>query len=355
MNRLRVEGTASHLRSLLRRCESLIQLTEPFIDRWSWRESDVAAIARNFLRTVFISPIRKSTGREMRPVTWERNFRCCRLPSRSSTKSPGCTNGSDAWKRFCFLRHRCRFFICWCDASSTRAVAVWALVFYSFAPLSIAASRAFMPDLPSLTLSLAGLYFFLRWCDDGKEADWLVRGICVLSSRHSLIKGTSAIIGLPLLYLGWQRAESHSLGKYAFWILRRHCACPAAIWYWHAHQIAAIIIRITSLAPAVSPSCILSLVCRNFPARLHRNADATCIVAGARRRPYRSTRKIRAPFSLVASRHDSFSSSVVGYGNRHPWYQLPLVPIAAGLRRCRLQRDPDRESICNSLGKFSPW
>src|SRR6266705_5000232 len=26
----------------------LIQLTEPFIDPWSWRQSDVAAIARNF-------------------------------------------------------------------------------------------------------------------------------------------------------------------------------------------------------------------------------------------------------------------------------------------------------------------
>ena len=31
----------------------VIAITQPFIDNWSWRESDVAAIARNFLENGF--------------------------------------------------------------------------------------------------------------------------------------------------------------------------------------------------------------------------------------------------------------------------------------------------------------
>ena len=46
------------------------------------------------------------------------------------------------------------------------SIALWALFFYSFAPLNIAASRAFIPDVPSLCLSLVGLYFF---CDGSRR------------------------------------------------------------------------------------------------------------------------------------------------------------------------------------------
>jgi hypothetical protein len=34
---------------------------------------------------------------------------------------------------------------------------------------------------------------------------------------------------------------------------------------------------------------------------------------------------------------------VVGYGNRHPWYQLPLVPIAAAFAGCSMMR------LCSTL------
>jgi hypothetical protein len=37
----------------------LILVNEPYVDHWSWRQSDVAAIARIFLQTDFVSAIRK--------------------------------------------------------------------------------------------------------------------------------------------------------------------------------------------------------------------------------------------------------------------------------------------------------
>jgi 4-amino-4-deoxy-L-arabinose transferase-like glycosyltransferase len=46
--------------------------------------------------------------------------------------------------------------------------AVWATFFFSFGPLNLFAGREFMPDVPSLSLSIVGLYFYLRWVRSGR-------------------------------------------------------------------------------------------------------------------------------------------------------------------------------------------
>src|SRR5436190_346957 len=77
--------------------------------------------------------------------------------------------------------------------------AIWATFFYAFAPLSIAASRAFMPDMPSLSLAIMGSYFFLRWIEEDRFR-WLIFS-AALVSLSLLVKLPMAIIGVPLLYL----------------------------------------------------------------------------------------------------------------------------------------------------------
>jgi 4-amino-4-deoxy-L-arabinose transferase-like glycosyltransferase len=81
--------------------------------------------------------------------------------------------------------------------------ATWATFFYSFAPLNIFAGRSFMPDVPSLSLALIGLYFFLRWIDNGR----LHRLFGLLSRFYwRCLSGLpTAIIGASLLFLVWQK------------------------------------------------------------------------------------------------------------------------------------------------------
>src|SRR5204862_2692783 len=84
--------------------------------------------------------------------------------------------------------------------------AVWALFFYSFAPLGIMAGRCFMPDMPSLALSIIGLYFFQRWVDQSERArstSLIASAFCI--SLSILIKLPSIIIGAPLACLAFQR------------------------------------------------------------------------------------------------------------------------------------------------------
>jgi hypothetical protein len=52
------------------------------------------------------------------------------------------------------------------DASS----ALIAMGIYTLTPLSIFASRSFMPDMASLSLSITALYLFVRWLDRAPDA-----------------------------------------------------------------------------------------------------------------------------------------------------------------------------------------
>ena len=130
--------------------------------------------------------------------------------------------------------------------------ALWATLFYAFAPLSIVASRAFMPDVPSLSLAIIGIYFFLRWIEE-ERFPWLILS-ALLASLALLIKVPMAIIGAPLFYLaaaaydrrksleaedGGHRPPLQDLfTRWELWFFAAIALVPSAIWYWHAYRIA---------------------------------------------------------------------------------------------------------------------
>src|SRR5207247_5109845 len=112
------------------------------------------------------------------------------------------------------------------------------LLFYSFAPLNIIAARSFMPDSPSLGLSLAGLYFFLRALE---EDEWKYSiAASMFTALALLVKLPSAVIGAPLLYLAWRRHRTTLLKQGKLWAFSAVVLVPSAIWYLHAHRIAEV-------------------------------------------------------------------------------------------------------------------
>src|SRR2546429_1110284 len=56
-----------------------------------------------------------------------------------------------------------------------------------------------MPDVPSLSLAIVGLYLFLRWIEDRESVSFFLAAITV--SLSILIKVTSIVIFAPVLYL----------------------------------------------------------------------------------------------------------------------------------------------------------
>jgi hypothetical protein len=198
-----------------------------------------------------------------------------------------------------------------------------------------------MPDVPSLSFAIVGMYFFLRWVEDGKSASFFVAAIAI--SLSFLIKITSIIIVAPLVYLAV--AEGGDLGsgersdaegsrgqrpRLQVILFAAIALLPSAIWYWHAHQIAEQFyphhffgaggIRIESFS-WYWHIAQQTLLCSLTPA-LSAMALVGLFVPQSRDRRY--TRLFHWWLAAMI-----VFIIIVGYGNRHRWYQLPLVPIAA--------------------------
>ncbi|MEY2561990.1 MAG: hypothetical protein QOH88_183 [Verrucomicrobiota bacterium] len=177
----------------------LIQIDQPFIDPWSWRQSDVAAIARNFLENGFhfSRPQIDWAGNERGYVGTE--FPILPFVAALLYRSVGVQEWIGRIQGVLLFVAALPFFFLLVRRIFGEVVATWATFFYAFAPLSVVASRAFMPDVPSLSLAIAGIYFFLRWLEEENRRALI--GSALLISLALLIKLPTALIGAPLLYL----------------------------------------------------------------------------------------------------------------------------------------------------------
>jgi 4-amino-4-deoxy-L-arabinose transferase-like glycosyltransferase len=341
----------------------LILINQPYVDHWSWRQSDVAGIARNFYDGGFrfAYPQIDWAGNATGYVGTE--FPILPFVAAICYKFAGIHEWIGRSQAVILFAVSLPFFFLLVREIFGSTAAVWATFFFSFTPLNIFAGRSFMPDVPSLSLAIIGLYFFLRWTHDQKWTPFFAAAIAI--SLSILIKVTSIVIAAPLLYLAVaavcdrrrnkERRFSKPLGRSAaFARLRRaegergplnfgaHRAplqliafvaialLPSAIWYWHAYQIAQRFyphhffgaggIRIesfswywhvvwqtavSSLTPVLAITALVGLFVPQSRDRKYSRLFHWWLVA--------------VILFIVA----------IGYGNRHRWYQLPMVPITA--------------------------
>jgi 4-amino-4-deoxy-L-arabinose transferase-like glycosyltransferase len=346
----------------------LVLFNQPYVDYWSWRQNDVAAIARNFLQNGFRFgyPQIDWAGNGAGYVGTE--FPILPFIAAVCYKFAGVHEWVGRIQAVILFAVSLPFFFLLVREVFGSTAAVWASFFYCFTPINVFAGRSFMPDVPSLTFAIVGLYFFLRWVEHGtllwefsgfesrrsnigQHVRWAYRlqGYVLLLvatiaiSLSLLIKITSIVILAPILYL--VVAEGVDLRSDRRWdgqgdrghrrwlqliIFAAMTLAPSAIWYWHAYQIARKFyphhffgaggIRIESfswywhIAQQTLVSSLTPLL--SFVALLG------LFVPQSRDRRYSRLFHwwLAAMIIFVI---------IVGYGNRHRWYQLPLVPIAA--------------------------
>jgi len=322
----------------------LIGIDQPFIDPWSWRQSDVAAIARNFLENGFHFTWPQIDWAGNQPGYVGTEFPILPFMAALIYRSAGVQEWIGRIQGVLLFVAALPFFFGLVRRIFGEVVAGWATFFYAFAPLSVVASRAFMPDVPSLSLAVVGLYFFLRWAEEDRFR-WLVWS-AILVSLALLIKMPTAIIGVPLFYLALRAKKKNEDGgletaapwteifaRWETWFFAAVTLVPSALWYWHAHRIAMQFypyhffgaggFRIMNLGwywELVRQTAFSSLTLALFALAL---LGALVVPRGKQTRLFH--------WWLVAMLLFIF---VAGYGNRHQWYQLPLVPIAAVFAGC---------------------
>src|SRR5437868_1570586 len=177
----------------------LILIDQPYVDHWSWRQSDVATIARNFFESGFRFgyPQIDWAGGSGGYVGTE--FPILPFLAAICYKFAGIHEWIGRSQSVIFFAISLPFFFSLVREIFDGTPAIWAAFFYAFAPLNIFAGRSFMPDVPSLSLGIVGLYFFLRWVRNPKETPFYLAAIAI--SLSILIKATSIVIAAPFAYL----------------------------------------------------------------------------------------------------------------------------------------------------------
>jgi 4-amino-4-deoxy-L-arabinose transferase-like glycosyltransferase len=326
------------------------KINAPFTDPWSWRQSDVAAIARNYLENGFhfARPQIDWAGDQAGFVGTE--FPILPFTAAIVYRFLGAQEWIGRLQAILAFVLSLPFLFGIVRRAFDETVARYALVFYSFAPLSVATGRVFLPDMPALSLALAGFYFFWRGLaglHDGRTHDSAAsdqtsaRGdgsagggnynlliASIVTGLALLIKPPMATIAAPMAAVAWRKFGIEMFRRPLLWLVAVIALLPSVFWYWHAYWIAQNFypyhffgaggVRIMGLSwyghivfqtvtSTLTPILFAIAVLGLFVSR-----DNPC--AG----PFRWWLIAMIAFVIV-----------VGYGNRHQWYQLPLVPIAA--------------------------
>jgi 4-amino-4-deoxy-L-arabinose transferase-like glycosyltransferase len=308
----------------------LIHIDQPYVDAWNWRQADVAMIAENFYRNGF--------NLFYPQINWAGE-----MPGYVGTEFPllpylaallYLVVGVEDWIgrliSVLFFGASVPFFYLLVRRLSSERGAFLAVGIYILVPLLLFASRSFMPDTAALSVSIIGIYAFSRWLDNPASSRSLVAAIVAITLAL-LIKISYIIIGLPLLYMAWVRFGPRLVRNGTIWIIVGVTLLVPLAWYTHAYSISVTyppyhffgekgieiltwgkyrkifeLIATSSLTPVV---CAVMLAGIFFVSRTQ----------------YRWL----FHFWLLAI---LLFIIIAGEGNsRHPWYQLPMVPVSAGL------------------------
>jgi 4-amino-4-deoxy-L-arabinose transferase-like glycosyltransferase len=305
----------------------LIKISQPYVDEWSFKQGTIATIAENFYRNGFNIFYPQINWAGSAPGYVGTEFPLVPFLASLLYIPFGVREWVGRSVSVVFFLVSLPFFYFLVKKISNQRSAVFAAAIYILAPLSIFASRSFMSDMTSLSFSIVALYLFTEWLD--RIESWPRLSAASLATGLAvLIKAPAIIIGVPLLYLVWKDHGKRFALQPKLWLFAGLSLIFPFAWYLHAyritlfyppHQFAGsdgvsladlplyvlIVNRLiaSSLTPLVAASMLVGIFLPS-PAKygriFHWWLAAICL------------------FTLLA-----------GWGNRHPWYQLPLVPVAA--------------------------
>lgn len=106
----------------------------------------------------------------------------------------------------------------------------WSILFFSFSPLSILYSRAFIPETLMICLFLYSLWLFDRWLDDTKF--YIYAGLLVTTTIAVIVRPYALIILFPMVYLAWCKYKMKVFSRLTLLILPLVVILPSYLWYY---------------------------------------------------------------------------------------------------------------------------
>ena len=213
----------------------LYHITFPVIGWHSWRQSDTASIAKNFFENGFrlFYPQINWTGNSTSYV--ESEFQLYPLIVSVFYSVFGV---NDMWGRLisviCSVITVYIFYLI-VKRTINETAALWSAFIYALIPLNIYYGRTFMPESMMLMFSALGIYYFIRWYDNERLYELYLSAVFI--SLAILLKLPGFYLGLPLVYLAYNKYKYRFLLKPQLWLYSIIVFVPVVIWYYHAHQL----------------------------------------------------------------------------------------------------------------------
>jgi 4-amino-4-deoxy-L-arabinose transferase-like glycosyltransferase len=319
----------------------LVNITQPYLGSWSWKHGTNGMIAENFYRhgfNIFYPQINWAgsapgyIGTEFPLVPFTAALLYVPFGVQEWVGRAISVVGFALSVPFLYLLIK----EIWDERSALLATAIYTLL-----PLGIYAGRSFIPDTMSLGFSIIAIHLFKRWLERPAAPLFVAGGLA--AALAILLKLPAVLIGVPLLYLAWEKYGARVLRRKELWAFAALCLIPPIAWYVHSwlvsvgyypHQHAAEqpgVIDVQGYGAIVERTATSSLT----------PLAAAGMLAGIFFPPDGKSGRL-FHWWLAAVVFYIFVAGNLNY--RHAWYQLPILPAAAafagrafdlGLRKLR--------------------
>ena len=306
----------------------LIAIAQPYTDDWSWRETSVAMIARNFYAGGFNFFYPQIDWAGPAPGYAGYEFPLVPFIAALLYVPAGVSDWVGRSVSVLFFAASVPFIYLLVKKQADRLTALIASVIYAVIPINVFASRSFMSDMASLSLSIIALYLVSEWLDRPTDARLFLMTFAS-ASLAILVKLPAIVIGIPCLYMAWQVYGPKLFRRRELWLFVALTLALPFAWYFHARQLAA-------LYPPhlLAGDGVLELT------TLERYAEVAQRTATHQLTPLVTAAMLVGMCLPVRARFGHLFHwwligtlallVLAGYGNwLHDWYQLPFVPPAA--------------------------
>jgi hypothetical protein len=306
----------------------LIKISQPYVDSWSWRQTDVAMIAENFYLHGFNILYPQINWAGASPGYVGTEFQLVPFIASLLYIFFGVQDWIGRSVSVLFFAVSVPFFYFLVRKFLNETSSFVAAATYILAPLSIFSSRSFMPDMASLSFSIAGLYFFSESLEHRGDRKPLVAA-AVAISLAICVKLPAIMVGLPLTYMAWQQDGAKILFRRDLWAFAVLSLVFPLAWYSHAYFIS-----ISHSPHHMFGSGGIAIENLNWYMTIGYQAVTSGLT------PILSAAMVIAVFLPPRAKFGRlfhwwllailFFMFVAGRGHRHPWYLLPAVAVAAG-------------------------
>lgn len=213
----------------------IYNIMSPLIGNHSWRQTDTAAIARNYYENGYKFSYPQIDWGGNSPGYVETEFPIYPFVVALLYKLCGVYESIGRFLSIVFSIITNYFLYLLVRKVIDEITALWSCFLFAILPSLVFFGRAFMPESAILMSSILGIYFFLKWADSESWQDFLLSsGFITLAC---LLKIPTLYLGLPLLYIACLKFKTRVLFQWSLWLYSFVVLIPVIAWYYHAHQL----------------------------------------------------------------------------------------------------------------------